>query len=42
MHSIIKQGYVAPVATRNAVSVATLGTALLSGEPLAGFHVSGE
>lgn len=42
MHSTNKQGYVAPVATKNAVSVSTLGTALLSGEPLAGLHVSGE
>jgi hypothetical protein len=38
MHSTIKQGYVAPNATKSTVAVVTLGTNTLSGEPSAGYH----
>jgi hypothetical protein len=38
MHSTIKQGYVAPSATKNVVAAVTLGTVGLSGEPVAGYH----
>jgi hypothetical protein len=38
MQSTIKQGYVAPIASKTVVAAATLGTATLSGEPSAGYH----
>jgi hypothetical protein len=39
MHSTIKQGYVAPIATQTGVSSLTLGTPTLAGEPSAGYHL---
>jgi hypothetical protein len=39
MQSTIKQGYVAPCATKNAVAAVTLGTPLMAGEPNAGYHL---
>ena len=39
MHSTIKQSYVAPSAMHAGVAIVTLGTASLSGEPVAGYHI---
>lgn len=39
MHRTNKQGYVAPSVAKSVVTVVTLGTVSLNGEPMAGYHL---